>query len=233
MSNNEIIGEVRRIILKHANPSRIYLYGSQATGMAGAVSDIDIAYDDKECHSRHLIEEEVQNLPSLLKIDVTNLAFAEERFRNRVLATGRVIYSADKRLRFEDGLHNFRNALERFVAMIDKKEQLYEEGFGDIYLDLAVKRFEFTYEMSWKAIKRCLDFLGIQCMSPRACFKEAYAQGIIKDENIWLEMIEQRNLTSHVYNEAEISGLLERTDAYKDVFAELLRELEKRFEEQV
>jgi nucleotidyltransferase substrate binding protein (TIGR01987 family) len=94
-----------------------------------------------------------------------------------------------------------------------------------------VKRFEFTYEMSWKAIKRCLDYLGIQCLSPRACFKEAYAQGLLKDEGIWLEMIEQRNLTSHVYDEAEIRGLLDRTVAYRDAYAELLRELEQRFEE--
>jgi len=150
----ELIDEIRKAILKHASPVRIYLYGSRATGEAGETSDIDIAYDDKECKGHHLIEEEIQKIPTLVKIDVKNIAFTEERFRNRAIATGKVIYSATKKLRFEDGLHNFQKACERFANVVDRKEEFYQEGFSDIYLDLVVKRFEFTYEMSWKCIKR-------------------------------------------------------------------------------
>lgn len=66
------------IIIKHAPPTRIYLYSSRATGEAGETSDIDIAYDDKECKGHYLIEEEIQKLPTLVKIDVKNIAFTEE-----------------------------------------------------------------------------------------------------------------------------------------------------------
>jgi len=226
MNPNALIDEVRKIILKHARPERIYLYGSRATGEATETSDLDIAYDDKEFDNHALIEQEVQGLPTLLKIDVKNLAHAEERFRNRVTSTGKVLYSATKGLRFEDALYNYRNALQRFNEMVDRREEFHQHGFGDVYLDLAVKRFEFTFEMSWKAIKRYLAYVGIEALSPRACFKEAYAQKLIKSEDIWLDMIEQRNLTSHVYNQAEAAGILKKLSDYQAAFADLLTALE-------
>ncbi|MEP9411515.1 MAG: nucleotidyltransferase substrate binding protein [Candidatus Brocadia sp.] len=208
MHYKELLDAIRIIILKHAHPTRIYLYGSRATGEAGETSDIDIAYDDKECKGHYLIEEEIQKLPTLVKIDVKNIAFTEERFRNRVVAAGKVLYSATKKLRFEDAFHNFQKAYERFAGAVDRKDEFYKEGFGDIYLDLVVKRFEFTYEMSWKCIKRYLDYIGIECHSPRGCFKEAFSQKIIADEAIWIDMIEQRNLSSHVYDEDEIKEIV-------------------------
>ena len=198
MHYKELLDAIRKIILKHARPSRIYLYGSRATEDAGETSDIDIAYDDKDCKETYLIEEEIQKLPTLVKIDVKNIAFTEERFKNRVIATGKVIYIATKKLRFEDGFHNFRNACEKFADVVDRKEEFYKEGYNDIYLDLVVKRFEFTYEMSWKCIKRYLDYIGIECHSPRDCFKEAFSQKAIADETIWIDMIEQRPLQPYL-----------------------------------
>ena len=96
MHYKELLDEIRKVILKYASPVRIYLYGSRATGDAGETSDIDIAYDDKECKGHYLIEEEIRKLPTLVKIDVKNIAFTEERFRNRVIATGKVLFSSTK-----------------------------------------------------------------------------------------------------------------------------------------
>jgi nucleotidyltransferase substrate binding protein (TIGR01987 family) len=228
MDVEKIISEVTAIILRHAKPERVWLYGSRATGEATETSDIDIAYYDKEFTDEWLIEEEVEALPTLLKIEVKNIATTEERFRQRVVSTGKVLYSAGKKLRFEDGLYNYRRALGRFREAVEQRDAIEREGFGDIYLDLAVKRFEFTYEMAWKTIRRCLDYLGIDAKYPRACFKEAYALGLITQETVWLEMIEQRNITSHVYNQDEVRGLLKRLDEYLSHFEELLKTLESR-----
>ena len=228
MHFREILDEVRRIILRYAKPERIYLYGSRATGEATETSDIDIAYSDKEFKDNFLIEEEVKKLPTLIKIDIKNIALTEERFRNRVVATGRVLYSSGKKLRFEDGLYNFRRAFERYDEAVTRRQEFERDGFGDIYLDLAVKRFEFTFEMAWKAVKRCLDYLGIECLSPRGCLKEAFAQRLIANETIWLDMIEQRNLTSHVYDESEIVEILGKLSEYREAFAGLLESLEQR-----
>ena len=228
MDTELIIREVRDIILRHAKPERIWLYGSRATGGATATSDIDIAFDDTDFKESWLIDDDLKRLPTLLKIDVKNISHTEERFRQRVISTGRVLYSASKKLRCEDGIYNFRRALGRFREALERKEALEREGFGDIYLDLAVKRFEFTYEMSWKAIRRCLDFLGIEAKYPRICFKEAYALGLLTNESVWLEMIEQRNLTSHVYNQDEVKGILALLDDFCLNFEELLARLEEK-----
>ena len=218
---NNLIRSVKGIILKHANPERIYLYGSYAEGSAGQGSDIDIAYDDKDFKDHFLISDETNDLKTLVKIDVHNIAHSEKRFKERVKATGKIIYSASKKLRAEDGLYNFSNALERFSSILERKEELKEAGFNDMFLDLVVKRFEFTFEMSWKALKRYLSYLGIEAKSPRMVFKEAYAQEIITEEDIWLDMIEQRNLSSHIYDEFEIKGILDRKEAYQKAFLAL------------
>lgn len=226
MTKREITKKVIQIILRHAQPERIYLYGSQVTGDATPVSDIDFAYLDEKFKENHLIKEEVEKLPTLLKIDITNLAHTEERFKRRVIATGKVLYSANTQLRAEDGLLNFSKAIERFNAIVDRKQEFYQDGYSDVYLDIVVKRFEFTFEMSWKAIKRYLDFTGISCTNPRSCFKEAFSQGLIEDESTWLEMIETRNLSSHTYDETEIKDILGNLPAYKKAFTTLKQNIE-------
>lgn len=221
MTKREIIKKVTKIILAHAKPERIYLYGSHATGDATPVSDIDIAFDDKDFRNTYLIKEEVEKLSTLLKIDIVNLARTEERFSKRVKATGKVLYSATKQLRAEDSLYNFSMSLERFASAVDRQKEFSKKGDDDIFLDLMVKRFEFTFDMSWKAIKRYLDFTGIGCMHPRGCFKEAYAQELITEEDVWLDMIEMRDLAGHTYNEDEIKEILEKLDKYKKAFTKL------------
>ena len=226
MIKKQIINEVKKIILEYAKPTRIYLYGSMVTGELKNDSDIDIAYDDGDFKDNYLIEEEVQKIQTLIKIDVKNFTLTGERFKNRVISTGRVIYSANKKLRAEDSLYNFLKSFEKFKSVIERKNEFYEEGFKDIYLDVVVKRFEFTYEMCWKTIKRYLDFIGITCTSPRGCFKEAYSQNIIKEQDVFLDMIEMRNLTSHIYNETEVSEILEKLEQYTDAFEGILKKIQ-------
>ena len=223
----KLIREIVKIILKHSKPERIYLYGSQVSGDADESSDIDIAYEDTNFNKHYLIEEEIEKLDTLLKIDCKNIAKSEVRFKNRVKSTGRVLYSGSKKLRAEDGLYNFTKALDKYVEVADKEKMYKEEGFEDIYLDLVVERFEFTFEMAWKALKRYLSYLGIEAKNPRSVFKEAFAQRIILDENIWLDMIEQRNLSSHIYDEFEIQEILNKKQNYKNAFLQLKRNVKK------
>ena len=227
LSKNQIINKTKDIILKYAKPTRIYLYGSQVNGEAKKGSDIDIAYDDENFKKDYIIQDELLKIETLIKIDVKNIAKTEDRFKNRVKSTGKVIYSATKKLRAEDSLYNYTNALNRFIIAIEIENDIKNEGFSDIYLDLIVKRFEFTYEMAWKSLKRYLEFLGFEPKSPRGTFKEAYSQDILKDENIWLDMIEQRNLSSHIYDEYQINEIIDKIEDYKNAFLDLKKEMQK------
>ena len=223
---------MKAIILKKSKPSRIWLYGSEANGESSDSSDIDIAYldthDERRTQSNVLsqIRTEIDEIKTLVKIDVANIAIAEERFSLRVKTTGKVLFSATKPLRAEDAIYNYSKALAKLEEAQNSLPALVSSGLEDVYLDLIVKRFEFTYEMSWKAIKRVLSMLGLdEAKSPRACFKEAFAQGLLTDQNIWLDMIEMRILSSHTYDELEIQQLKSKLPAYTIAFKELVQNL--------
>jgi nucleotidyltransferase substrate binding protein (TIGR01987 family) len=221
--DSKIVKAVLAIILKYAKPERIYLFGSRVTGEAKPESDYDFAFEgqDPEGKALQAIRDELEELPTLVRIDVANIAKSEPRFANRVRDTGLVLYSATKELRAQDGLMYFERALERFRIVVTERGRWAAEGHGDIVLDVATKRFEFTYEMAWKSLKRALDYLGIDARSPRPIFKEAYTQGLLQDEQVWLDMIEMRNLSSHVYDEFEISRILTELERYLAAFESL------------
>lgn len=225
----KIITGVRDVILKHVSPQRIFLFGSRVTGEAKPESDYDFAFDAPEASYDVLdaIREDIEKLPTLYRIDITNIARADSRFSNRVRDTGLVIYSATKELRAQDGMMYFERALERLRIVVKERDRWVAEGNGDIVLDVAAKRFEFTYEMAWKALKRVLDYLGIDARAPRPVFKEAYAQGLLAEEQVWLDMIEMRNLSSYVYDEHEISRILEKLERYLAAFDALLDRLRR------
>lgn len=71
--------------------------------------------------------------------------------------------------------------------------------------DATIQRFEFSFELVWKALKLYLERQGHECGGPRPTLKKAFAEGLIltaEEADVWLQMIEDRNLTSHAYDEA-------------------------------
>ena len=68
-------------------------------------------------------------------------------------------------------------------------------------IDGTIQRFEFTFELFWKAMRRLLAREGIEGNSPRAVLREAFRLGWLDEEQSWLKLLEDRNLTSHTYRE--------------------------------
>ena len=86
--------------------------------------------------------------------------------------------------------------------------------------------------MSWKACKRALDYLGYNCKSPRECLKEAYSHQLIHDERIWLEMLEQHNLSAHIYDEISIDEIKDDLKRYLQSFYQLKEKLNLLFKKE-
>jgi len=64
--------------------------------------------------------------------------------------------------------------------------------------------------------------------SPKAIIKEAYAQKLIANEENWLLMLNDRNMTSHMYKEEIAVDIAERiSSSYIKEFDLLLQELQK------
>jgi nucleotidyltransferase substrate binding protein (TIGR01987 family) len=73
-----------------------------------------------------------------------------------------------------------------------------------------IKDFEMTYELSWKVLKKILLEQGHESLGAKDVFTKAYQLGFIKQHAPWLEMIEDRNLTSDVYDENSAAAIIDR-----------------------
>ncbi|MEP6601868.1 MAG: nucleotidyltransferase substrate binding protein [Nitrospirota bacterium] len=75
---------------------------------------------------------------------------------------------------------------------------------SDLIRDATIQRFEFTFEAVWKTLKLYLERQGHECGGPRPTLKKAFAENLIsspEEADLWLAMLEDRNLTAHAYDE--------------------------------
>lgn len=99
--------------------------------------------------------------------------------------------------------------------------------------DAVIQRFEYTYELAWKMMKRQIEQESanpaeIDQLSFKDLLRTAAEKGIISDVEPWLVYRDQRNITSHTYDEAEAKSVYETAlGFYKDAET-LLSKLEKR-----
>ncbi len=92
-------------------------------------------------------------------------------------------------------IDNFERALNRLKEAVERAED-------DLDKDGVIQRFEFTVELLWKALKSILAYQGIECLSPRNCIKESFKANLINDDEVILDMLDDRNKSSHIYSEA-------------------------------
>ena len=101
-----------------------------------------------------------------------------------------------------DKIEQLEKAFENLKIIIDAYEKEEDRIIKDGLRDSIIKRFEFVTELSWKLMKKYLDEnLVLEVYSPRSVIKESYKQDLIENGELWLDILEDRNLTSHTYDE--------------------------------
>lgn len=115
---------------------------------------------------------------------------------------------------------NFCNALKNLQEIYD-----YEEPYSNVILTGLVGLYEICFEQSWKAMKESLFASGIGMAvtgSPKAIIKEAFSNGMIRDEQLWLNALSDRNNVAHAYNREVAKDIVENTkENYVAMFQEL------------
>lgn len=105
--------------------------------------------------------------------------------------------------------------IEQYKKAIINLEEVLSKDFDEIIRDSAIQRFEICYEIAWKAIKQTLLFTGTETgNSPRDIFKNAFKLFLIEDENIWLDILTQRNLSTHTYSEELANSLYQKLPGF-------------------
>lgn len=92
-----------------------------------------------------------------------------------------------------------------------------------------IQAFEFTFEQSWKSIQKIAFTEGVSLASPKSAFTFAMQNHWIatEDEPLWLQLLKDRNLTTHTYEETLANAVLERIQKqYVKMFERLLLQLE-------
>jgi len=90
------------------------------------------------------------------------------------------------------------------------------------YIDATIQRFEFTFELAWKFLKEYFAGKDIVLNYPKEILKEAFTAGIISDENLWIYMLADRNMTSHTYDEKLADEIYKRIKNYVPAIKELI-----------
>lgn len=109
--------------------------------------------------------------------------------------------------RLHQRIENFNKAFDIYIQAIDD----YKKNKSNVLTHLAlVQAFEICFELGWKVLKDYLKEKGIEVFTPKDVIKEAFSSNIIKNGQIWINMTNDRNASSHEYNMDKINTVLEK-----------------------
>ncbi len=97
-------------------------------------------------------------------------------------------------------------SFERAVHALKEVLEAYQHTPNAFMRDAAIQRFEFTYEISWKMLKRFLEIttanpIEIDTMTFQNLIRTGSEKGLLKNDwNKWATYRKARSTTSQVYD---------------------------------
>ncbi len=105
-------------------------------------------------------------------------------------------------IRWKQRFQNFEKALKLLEVALQIEEPDMLQKAGIIHF------FEMGYELAWNTLKDLLEAQGFtEIRSPRSTFKKAFEIGLIKEGHTWMELLNDRNLTAHTYDEVKATDV--------------------------
>jgi nucleotidyltransferase substrate binding protein (TIGR01987 family) len=130
-------------------------------------------------------------------------------------------------IRWLQRFSNFQKALARLnqAAKIVKEKIDFDEEVDELLEEGLIQRFEYTHELAWKVMKDYAEYQGyINIRGSRDAIRQALAINIIDDAQ-WMDSIADRNMTSHLYDDNEVTRIYEKISA---IYLPLFCEFEKK-----
>lgn len=129
---------------------------------------------------------------------------------------------------------NWQDRFKSFVQAFSRLENAifdYGEKEEEYFKESIIKRFEFTHELAWNVIKDYLKEKGeTELYGSKNITRRAVTVGILDNGDIWMDMIETRNISVHAYR-----NLLLEEEFYdiRDVYYPLLKDFYVEFSERL
>lgn len=119
-----------------------------------------------------------------------------------------------------------KELVKQLVSAAERFEEALKQEKNAFMRDSAIQRFEFTYELAWKAMKAYLEEKGVkELYSPKDVIKGAYQNRIIDNDPVWLEMVDTRNMTFHIYREEMAEKVYAELPDYLPLIKKLINQL--------
>lgn len=145
-------------------------------------------------------------------------------------------------IRWEQRFSNFNKALLKLEESVnyinhnflDKEDGLDDEDLGYIVDELIkeglIQRFEYTHELAWNVMKDYALFQGNSTIGgSRDATREAYKLQIIENADVWMDMIQSRNKTSHTYNDEIANEIYDKIiHEYSQLFLDFQKTMEEK-----
>lgn len=205
---------------------RIILFGSRARGDHNERADWDLAFYLTPLTSENWQEiiDIIDEADTLLKIDAIcyNTLKEDSPIRKSIDKEGIIVHeNIPMETKLKLSYEKLKKALDSLKVMVDKPMQKDRSN-----VDACIQRFEFTVELFWKYLKRLLESKGTIVTYPKEILKEAYQGTLIDDESLWLQMLYDRNQTSHTYNEELANKIYKNiVDKYYPLMSQTFRSL--------
>jgi nucleotidyltransferase substrate binding protein (TIGR01987 family) len=105
-------------------------------------------------------------------------------------------------IRWKQRFQNFSKALDYLESALEIENPDIIQKAGTIQF------FEMSFELSWNLVKDYLEEQGfVDVKSPRTALKKAFEIGIIEDGHHWMDLLLDRNLTAHTYDEQKATEM--------------------------
>lgn len=123
-------------------------------------------------------------------------------------------------IRWKQRYQNFDRA---FVLLRDALEN-GPDSLNQLEKEGVIQRFEFSFELAWKTLKDFMEQDGFvfATITPRQVLKDAFAAKILPDGQVWIDMLDHRNLLSHTYDLAKFEEAVKAVhERYLSAFDQL------------
>ncbi|WP_278675201.1 HI0074 family nucleotidyltransferase substrate-binding subunit [Acidaminococcus fermentans] len=115
-------------------------------------------------------------------------------------------------------------------ALAKLHELAVKSDLSDVERDALIQRFEFSFELLWKCAKEYLYVVeGIDAASPKKVIRCCRELGMLDDRQTLeaLQMVDDRNLTTHTYDETFAKAVVERIRSYDPLLQFWLGQVDK------
>ncbi len=130
-------------------------------------------------------------------------------------------------LRWRQRFQNFEKAFAVFQRRIDEYEEYSDK---EAYKMALIHGYEIIIELAWKVMKDYLENEGFDVKNGKQAIRQAFQNELIRDGETWLQAMDNRNLTSHTYDdeilETNLSFISKKFyPLVRDFYFELKKEL--------